>query len=207
MKHPLSRQAKGRLLCLSNENFFLILWASTLTGCASITLRHDFLVPLDSSERLCGEHGSRQNATLVQSPKTNFVVQAKSIGGLYMTGPFFAPIFPWEPLNSKANVIRVYSSTAFSVDERKDFKNWEIESENSIQKPSAVEFKEEAGAVGNFNYSHIAEFSFQRPRWASDFTLSVKSSGVAKRLRFSGRPKWDYQWMGNEDPDPKCLAR
>ncbi len=188
------------------KSFVLMLCAILLVGCTSVTQRHDFVSYSDSSGRICGEARSLQNAILLQSPKTNFVIQAKSIGGLYLTGFFFAPIFPWEPLNSKANIVRLYSPLAFSPDEKDNVKNWEIESENTIFKASEVKFNEEVGSIGNFNYSHIAEVSFRRPRWGLDFTLLVKSSDITKRIQFFRKSKWNYQWMGNEVSDPKCIS-
>lgn len=202
--------------CLNNKCFyklvnlkraFIISFLTLSAGCASVTQRHDFLSSSTNLKKVCGTNDNRQNALFVQSSNSNFIIQAKSIGGLQMTGLFFAPIIPWESLNLKDNIIRVYSNSEFSSNEKEELKNWEIQSQDSSHTPTNINFSEEAGTIGNYHYSHLAELSFKRSLWATDFILLAKMSERVEKFNFISDTKWSYQWMGNEPQDPKCVSR
>lgn len=185
---------------------FILLIAIQLTACSTITQRHDFL-SAQPEEPICGDLSKRQNAILVHTASQSYIIQAKSAPGITLAGFFFAPIFPMESFGRHGNLIRVYSKKDFTIQEKENFKFWELKSEESIVKPSEVLFRNEIGVIGAFDYSYVAELWFDRNLCAKDFSILPKNLSTIKQMDFDSDTKWSYQWLGNEEYDPKCVSR
>lgn len=156
---------------------------------------------------LCGGPSERQHVLLVRTAGTQYAVRALSAPGLTLMGFFFAPVIPDYPSSSQGNILFVYSQKQFSTVEKDFLKTWQMKSDEGTAFPVSIDFLEGAGSFGGFPYSWQAKLLFERSTWAKDFDLIVKDLNQSQTIKFLGDSHWSYQWMGNEQRQPKCLPR